>query len=111
MTCAIDGCARSARRRGWCAMHYSRWLRSQTRDPSRFVRLPLAPLAAHVRAQDLPDYRRGLAELARQTGVHVRQVQRWKHSGIPLERADSMAIALGLHPAEVWGDEWWEAAS
>lgn len=24
--------------------------------------------------------------------------------------ADRLAIALGLHPCEVWGDEWWQIA-
>ena len=92
------------------------------------TRLPLAPLLARVASSivateyhrrptwgaatfEVVRFRGGLAELARRTGEHPRQVQRWKHRGIPLERADSMAIALGLHPAEVWGDEWWEAAA
>jgi hypothetical protein len=28
---------------------------------------------------------------------------------IPVDRADRYATRLGLHPAEVWGADWWLA--
>ena len=29
---------------------------------------------------------------------------------ITVERADRIAVALGRHPAQIWGDEWWRAS-
>lgn len=34
-TCSIDGCEKTARKRGWCAMHYERW--RQHGDPGTVV--------------------------------------------------------------------------
>ena len=45
-----------------------------------------------------------IAELA---GVSRRTVNRWRHAGIPLELADRLACAIGLHPSNVW-PEWYE---
>lgn len=36
--CAVDGCGKTARKRGWCVMHYGRWLRNG--DPQTTTRLP-----------------------------------------------------------------------
>jgi plasmid maintenance system antidote protein VapI len=43
--------------------------------------------------------------LARALGVHRTQACAWRRSGVPLDTADRIAVALGLHPAEVW-TEW-----
>lgn len=48
-----------------------------------------------------------LAELA---GVSRRSAARWAREGIPLRSAEDVCHALGLHPCEVWGDEWIGAA-
>lgn len=32
-TCSIEGCGKPTNVRGWCKMHYSRWLRTGTTDP------------------------------------------------------------------------------
>lgn len=61
MTCSLDGCSKLVFSRGWCQMHYARWLRhgdpSFTRTPGRetgrrtrggpyiYIRLPGCPLA------------------------------------------------------------------
>jgi len=38
-------------------------------------------------------------------------IYRWKREGITIWRADQIAVdKLGVHPAAVWGDMWWEAA-
>lgn len=51
-------------------------------------------------------------ELAWQTGVSVRQVNRWfREGGIPARSADRVACAAGLNPINVWGDDWETAPS
>lgn len=59
------------------------------------VRWPLAPLL--VAAGHPP-----VAHLAQQIGVATRTVWRWHHRGLTDTQADRAAIALGLHPANVW---------
>lgn len=40
-------------------------------------------------------------------GVTTRTVERFKASDrVPALAADRAAVALGVHPAEVWGSEW-----
>lgn len=47
-------------------------------------------------------------QLARDVGSAVRSVGRWRRrGGIPLWEADRLAIRVGLHPAVVWGADWW----
>lgn len=46
--------------------------------------------------------------LAELTGYNRRTLVRWRREGIPLEDADRIAVALGLHPASIWS-EWWQA--
>ncbi len=38
------------------------------------------------------------------------RVNRAMRQGLTAEQADEMACALGWHPAEVWGPEWWQHA-
>lgn len=33
-----------------------------------------------------------------------------RYGGIPVYRADTIAIHLGLHPASIWGQQWWDLA-
>lgn len=63
-------------------------------------RLPFAPLAQLCRGDD--------GRLATTFGVQRRQIQRWKHDGIPVDAADRAALTIGLHPLNVWGSEWEE---
>lgn len=53
--------------------------------------------------------RTSLLELARRTNVHHRQLVRWRSSGLTTQQADELAVALGWHPWEVWGDRWWSS--
>ena len=64
-------------------------------------RLPFAPIA-----QLYPDQSfRGLADLF---GVTWTAIRAWSERGVPVNRADHLAVTrLGLHPASVWGDAWW----
>ena len=37
-------------------------------------------------------------------------IYQWQARGIPLDAADKVAVkSLGVHPAALWGDLWWEA--
>jgi hypothetical protein len=41
------------------------------------------------------------------TGRHARQLYRWRsEGGIPVNDADEIACRLGMHPIELWPDEW-----
>lgn len=39
-----------------------------------------------------------------------RTYYRYRAKGIPWERADELAVALGLHPSAIWGDAWFAGA-
>lgn len=41
-------------------------------------------------------------------GVHSRQVYRWRAGGLSWQKADELAVRIGLHPFDVWGRDWWE---
>lgn len=45
-----------------------------------------------------------VSTLARALGRQRTLVARWRSGGLPLDSADGVAIALGLHPVEVWPD-------
>lgn len=49
--------------------------------------------------------------LADLTGFARRTMVRWKADGVPLSRADELAVALGVHPSAIWHDEWWAACA
>lgn len=50
-------------------------------------------------------------EQAEACGVTQRTVCRWRSgSGVDRRIADAVAVRVGLHPAEVWGDDWWAAS-
>lgn len=41
-----------------------------------------------------------------------RQFLRWKAGqDVRYPTADRVAVALGWHPAELWGDDWWKGAA
>lgn len=51
------------------------------------------------------------AEIAEACGVTRHAVAKWRHHGRMSQwTADRVAVALGLHPCLLWGDEWWESA-
>lgn len=59
-------------------------------------RLPLEPLVARFG---------GVSGLARALGRDRAQVGKWRQRGVTLDTADRIAVAVGLHPCEVW-PEW-----
>jgi len=47
------------------------------------------------------------SQIARSLGVHPSAVSAWQRGGrIHWVLADSIAVKLGTHPAELWGDDW-----
>lgn len=61
-------------------------------------RLPLAPLVERYGS---------ISALARALGRDYAQVQKWSSDGVPERSADRIAVAVGLHPVDVWPD-WYE---
>lgn len=46
-------------------------------------------------------------EIAERLGVHQSAVSAWQRGGkIHWVLADDIAVRLGTHPAELWGDDW-----
>lgn len=80
---------------------------------------PLAPLLEHIdvpqeadrfgqkSAMGLLALRLHIVYSMTENGGRVR-VHRWAHRGLMPEEADMAAVALGLHPCQVWGSLWWE---
>ena len=68
-------------------------------------RLPYEPLERmfnkEITGEDLSE----ITEVAEST------VSNWKKHGIPEPQADRVAVRLGLHPASIWGDQWWDLAN
>lgn len=60
----------------------------------RGEKVPLAPLEA---ATNL-----GASALAEACGVARYAIYRWRSEGLPIYRADTLAVRAGFHPCEVW---------
>ena len=61
---------------------------------------PLLEVVAHL----------GGPEAAAALGVSHETVRKWRCGERPtvfVDRADQYAVRLGLHPALIWGDAWW----
>ena len=83
------------------------------------ILLDAAPLVAAIdqaarkvgweRAGNGREYRVGPARWAQRQGLcSTRQYLRWKNGqGVTIATADRIAVALGWHPSELWGDDWW----
>lgn len=53
---------------------------------------------------------RTYADLAYTLNVDIRAVEQAMNVSMAWENADRYAIALGVHPWEIWGDAWWDVA-
>jgi hypothetical protein len=69
--------------------------------PRHDRRFPVEPLIAAAGS---------VRELARRAGGDERSWFRWRNTGITAHRADGAAIALGAHPTEMWGHDWYADA-
>lgn len=48
--------------------------------------------------------------VAEACGTTRSSVRRWQETGLNPIVADRVCARLGLHPADVWGDDWWRIA-
>lgn len=69
----------------------------------RLPRLPRGPLLAECQRQGVT-----INALAASAGMHSNRC--YDKDGFNWPVADRLACALGLHPASIWGDDWWQVA-
>lgn len=77
--------------------------------------LPVGPLVDYVervaieRAESVKGQISGVSAVLRPFGDNVyRAYWRAKRAGtITVWQADRLACALGVHPCELWGEDWW----
>lgn len=69
--CAVEGCGRKSYCRGWCTMHYSRWLAHG--DPLFVIRQVKKPCSVE-----------GCDRLAHAHGFCIKHLARWEKHGDPL---------------------------
>src|SRR4051812_20050425 len=105
-TCSVDGCDNRHYGHGYCAAHSRRWrlYGDPTASAPCYTRpFPLAPLTAFVPGSHLHQ--------ADVLGIEPKQLSRFKEYGaLTVARADELANRVGYHPAEIWGDLWWQQA-
>ena len=56
----------------------------------------------------LPPERQNMTAIAEHLDVNSRSLWRWTVEDIPFHKADEIAVSLGVHPVEIWGDDYWE---
>ena len=71
-------------------------------------KLPMQVLTNRLRAVD-PQFNH--TRIADVLEIGRGAVHRFLRDGVPERRADEFACRLGMHPAEVWGDDWWALGS
>lgn len=52
----------------------------------------------------------GTTVLVEVCGLSGREIAQARHTGLTDAQADRCALRIGCHPAEIWGDEWWDGA-
>ena len=70
------------------------------------VRVSYAPLYEWAK-QELRLPEPSQREIGRLFGVDPHAARRWATNGIPLWAADRLACKMGLHPTEIWGNEFY----
>lgn len=76
------------------------WKAPHQKGRGKMTKLPLGPLMKAMRCETAN-------ELGAMTGLSRAAVQRLKCQGVPIHRADALAVMCGVHAAEVWGDEFY----
>ncbi|MDQ6782724.1 MAG: hypothetical protein M3063_04640 [Actinomycetota bacterium] len=66
------------------------------------ARFPIEPLSAMCPGPGDP-----IMLLSRRLGISGGNIHRACRAGLTWSLADRWAVALGFHPAEVWGQAWW----
>lgn len=69
--------------------------------PSRLTKLSLQML------MEIGGYKT-VNELGLVLGLNRGALQRLKHDGVPIERADEFAVKCGFHATEVWGEDFYQ---
>lgn len=92
---AIDGPAHTA-------LKHERGLRAPNPRHATNSLLPLEPLMRHAHYATIPQ----LATALNMSPGALRAIR--QRGGVPVHRADDLAIRLGLHPANVWGDAFYQ---
>ena len=106
-------CGKPVKAKGKCATCYAR-LRYHVRqqegyEPKVKRGLPAAPLKVYLRDRALKGQ---LASVARRCGMKPAELSRILHqyAYVHWATADRIAIALGMHPIEIWPD-WCQGAA
>lgn len=68
------------------------------------LRLPFDPLHQWV-AIDQRDPSCSVRLVARTCGIRENTMFAWRKRGVPIMAADELACRMGVHPIEIWGDE------
>lgn len=76
--------------------------------------LPVAPLLAYCRfhLRTVYDWAEDetptATDMAAVFGVRADRIQRWRSEGqLPFWQADNAACSLNVHPAFIWGEDYW----
>lgn len=65
------------------------------------IRLPFAPMEAHLKSGELP-----AAEVGRRLGSDARTIRSWRARGVPIYHADRLAVRAGVTVWHLWPDQW-----
>lgn len=72
-----------------------------------YKKMPVEPLIRVAEMMGGEHSKLSQQDLADMIGISSRAITRWrKEGGIPWISADEAAVAIGLHPLLVWGDDW-----
>lgn len=66
---------------------------------------PAGPLVRELSLR-IPAYQGGVTPIMRTFAVNGLTARRWLNEGLTGPEADRAAVALNMHPAEIWGRTW-----
>lgn len=106
--CKIEGCVNGHYAKGLCSTHYRNSDRRVMQPLKNEPRFPIQPFLDYVNVRGgLGELTTGLSKSERNTVEKA--VSRGRRDGDwPMVTCDRVVIrVLGVHPFEVYGDEWW----